>query len=151
MAKYFRTPNYREMYPDASEKVIQCLREGYRKMQYAEYDLKVERFKLDTETQEVTITPAREDSLDRRVEEGQQFEYQEEPVDELVTKKLMISKMMDCIAALSEQEQELIAALFFCGKSEREWSAECGVPQKTLNDRENRVLRKIKKLMENRK
>lgn len=151
MAKYFRTPNYREMYPDASEKVIQCLREGYRKMQYAEYDLKVERFKLDTETQEVTITPAREDSLDRRVEEGQQFEYQEEPVDELVTKKLMISKMMDCIAALSEQEQELIAALFFCGKSEREWSAECGVPQKTLNDRKNRVLRKIKKLMENRK
>lgn len=151
MAKYFRTPNYREMYPDASEEVIQCLREGYRKMQYAEYDLKVERFKLDTETQEVTITPAREDSLDRRVEEGQQFEYQEEPVDELVTKKLMISKMMDCIAALSEQEQELIAALFFCGKSEREWSAECGVPQKTLNDRKNRVLRKIKKLMENRK
>ncbi|MDD3227583.1 MAG: sigma-70 family RNA polymerase sigma factor [Oscillospiraceae bacterium] len=148
MAKYYRTPNYREMYPEASEEVIQCLRAGYRKMQYAEYDLKVERFKLDPKTQRVTIIPAREDSLDRRVEEGQQFQYQEEPVDELITKKLMIAKMMECVAALTTEEQALIAALFFCGKSEREWSTETGIPQKTINNRRLQLMKKLKKMME---
>lgn len=148
MANFYRTPNYREMYPHASDEVIQCLRKGYRKMQYAEYDLKVEAFKLDTEKQTATFVPAREDSLDRRIDEGEQFEYQLESVEDMVTQKIMISKMMECVAVLTTEEQALIAALFFCGKSEREWSAETGIPQKTINNRRLQLMKKLRKMME---
>ncbi len=40
MAKPFRIPDYRKMYPDANEDVINLLRTTERKMQYQEYDLK---------------------------------------------------------------------------------------------------------------
>lgn len=42
----------------------------------------------------------------------------------------------------------LMNALFFRKLSEREWSAETGIPQKTINDRKRRILIKLKKLLE---
>ena len=44
MAHERRIPNYRKMYPTASEEVIAVLRQSERRLQYLEYDLKVERF-----------------------------------------------------------------------------------------------------------
>ena len=43
MAKPGRLPDFRKMYPEASEEVIEVLRETERKMQYQEYDLKAEQ------------------------------------------------------------------------------------------------------------
>lgn len=51
--------------------------------------------------------------------------------------------------AVRGTEQELIQALFFRGLSERKWSEECGIPQKTINDRKQRILAKLKKMLEN--
>ena len=53
MAKEKRIPNYRKMYPEASEEVIALLRQGERKLLYHEYDLKVEKFVVDEEKQKV--------------------------------------------------------------------------------------------------
>ena len=58
-----RTPNYREMYPDASDEVIKCLRKVHRKMEYAEYDLKAERIRVDAKNKKVTFIPSREDLM----------------------------------------------------------------------------------------
>lgn len=151
MAKFLRTPNYREMYPDASDEVIKCLRKGHRKMEYAEYDLKAERIRVDAKYKKVVFIPSREDSLERLLDEDKQFEDGGESPEDMAIQTVMISKMMECVALLSDVERKLITELFFNGKSEREWSVECGVPQKTLNDRKNRILAKIKKLMENQK
>ena len=54
MAHERRIPNYRKMYPTASEEVIAVLRQSERRLQYLEYDLKVERFVLD-ETKQVAF------------------------------------------------------------------------------------------------
>ena len=42
MASKYRVPNFREMYPDASNEVIKELRTSERKMIYQEYDRKIE-------------------------------------------------------------------------------------------------------------
>ena len=38
MAKAYRIPDYKKMYPEAKEEVINLLRTTERKMQYQEYD-----------------------------------------------------------------------------------------------------------------
>lgn len=68
-------------------------------------------------------------------------------VEDVVLDRLMYQLLHHCIIQLSKQEQELIEVLFFQGKSEREWSAESGIPQKTINDRRHKVITKLKKLM----
>lgn len=69
-------------------------------------------------------------------------------IDEAVIHKIMLDKLHDSLVLLSEDEQKLINALFFRDLSEREWSAETGIPQKTINDRKHRILIKLKKLLE---
>ena len=56
-------------------------------------------------------------------------------IEEQVAYKLLLDKLHSCLALLTEEERELIYALFFGEKTEREWSAETGIPQKTINDR----------------
>ena len=47
MAKPYKIPDFRKMYPEASEEVIAVLRTTERKMQYQEYDLKRARNIVD--------------------------------------------------------------------------------------------------------
>ena len=63
--------------------------------------------------------------------------------------KITVDKLRLIISMLPEDEQELIHALFFRGLSERKWSEECGIPQRTINDRKRRILAKLKKMLEN--
>lgn len=65
-------------------------------------------------------------------------------IEEQVAYKLLLDKLHSCLALLTEEERELIYALFFGEKTEREWSAETGIPQKTINDRKRRILSKLK-------
>lgn len=69
-------------------------------------------------------------------------------VVEQVERILMTDKLRKCLPLLAEEEQELLHALFYQRKSEREWSAETGIPQKTINDRKRRILGKLKKFLE---
>lgn len=69
-------------------------------------------------------------------------------IDEAVIHKIMLDKLHDSLVLLSDDEQKLINALFYRNLSEREWSAETGIPQKTINDRKRRILIKLKKLLE---
>ena len=62
MAKPYRIPDYRKLYPEASEEVIAVLKTTERKMQYQEYDLKAEQAIVDQDGQTVTFIPSREDS-----------------------------------------------------------------------------------------
>lgn len=72
-------------------------------------------------------------------------------VEEQVIAAEMSAKLHTCLALLLPEERELIRAIFFEDKSERKLSQEISVPQKTINDRKRRILRKLKKLMENTK
>lgn len=74
-----------------------------------------------------------------------------ESVEEQVIAAEMSAKLHTCLALLLPEERELIQAIFFEDKSERKLSQEISVPQKTINDRKRRILRKLKNLMENTK
>ena len=73
MAKLYKMPDFRRMYPEASEEVIAVLRTTERKMQYQEYDLKRARNIVDPKTGEVVTVPGREDSFERLEEIAVQF------------------------------------------------------------------------------
>ena len=70
------------------------------------------------------------------------------PVDEAVVQKIMIEKLNESLVLLNQAERDLIKALFYDGFSEREWASTTGIPQKTINDRKQRILNKLKKLIE---
>lgn len=70
-------------------------------------------------------------------------------VEDVVADKLMAEQLHRCISLLTESEKTLIDALYFKGKSEREFSVEHGIPQKTINDRKQRILHKLRKLLGN--
>ena len=73
MAKPYKIPDFRKMYPEASEEVIAVLRTSERKMQYQEYDLKRARNIVDPKTGEKMTIPSREDSYERLQEMAVQF------------------------------------------------------------------------------
>jgi DNA-directed RNA polymerase specialized sigma24 family protein len=143
MAKFEKKKNYREKYPDLSGEIIEALEKSDRKMEYQQYDLKVERYRIDY----TKGTPSREDSFDRLLEENKQFAADVERVEDTAVKAVMIEKMLTCIKLLIPEEQELITELFFRGKSERQLSAETSIPYMTIHDRKVKILGKLKKLM----
>lgn len=149
MANERRIPNYRRIYPTASEEVIAVLKKSERKLQYQEYDLKVEKFVLDEEKQKAFFIQSREDSLERLIEADIQFEDEDSNVEDIVIKAIMIQKLKENVELLNHDEIEMINALFYKGYTEREYAKITGIPQKTINDRKLRTLRKLKKLLKN--
>ena len=71
----------------------------------------------------------------------------DENVAEQVTDKLMAEHIRYIVSLLPSDERELIEALFIKGYSERQWSKISGIPQKTINDRKNKILRELKKIL----
>lgn len=151
MTNYRKKINYRKLYPDASNEIIAVLEKSDRKMEYQQYDLKVERSRKDPSTGILRYIPSREDSYERLLEESRQFEAGGETVEDAAVKAVLIEKMLSCLKSLSPQEQELITELFFKGKTERQVSKMTGIAQRTIHDRKTRILGKLKKLMENQK
>ena len=148
MAILKKKTDYRKKYPGLSDDIINVLERSDRKMEYQQYDLKTERFQVHYIEQTVICIPSREDSYDRLLEENRQFASDDESVEDAAVKTLMIQKMLECFKLLSPEERSLITGLFFEGKSERQLAKQTGVPQRTINDRKNKILGKLKKLME---
>ena len=93
MAKPYKIPDFRKLYPEASEEVIAVLRMTERKMQYQEYDLKTERTVIDQKTQTVRIIPSREDSYERLLEQEVQFEGENQTEESVIRNMLHIAKL----------------------------------------------------------
>ena len=148
MAKEKRIPNYRKMYPEASEEVIALLRQGERKLLYHEYDLKVEKFVIDEEKQKAFFIQSREDSLDRLIGEAVQFCDEDTNVEEIAIKAVMINKLHEGLDLLTKEEHELITALFYEGMTEREYAEVKGVYHNAIHKRKIRILKKLEKFLE---
>lgn len=144
MTKKHRIPDYRKMYPEASEEIIAVLKVTERKMQYQEYDLKVERTIVDKEKGTVTVLPSREDSYERLTEQGVQFAEHTESAEEQAIKSLEILKMYRALSMLSAQECEIVKQLYFLGKTERELAQSLGISQNAVNKKRKQILKKLK-------
>jgi RNA polymerase sigma factor (sigma-70 family) len=144
--KYKYKVNYRKLYPDTeiSDKVMKVLRKSDRKMEYMEYDIKQEEIKVSED--KVLFIPCREDSLDRLVENGYDFEDETLDAEYNFFKSEEIKRVRQIIKMLTEKEQDLIQALFYDCLTEQEYADKIGVTQQNVNARKKRVLKKLKKL-----
>lgn len=148
MAKPGRLPDFRKMYPEASEEVIEVLKETERKMQYQEYDLKAEQTVIDQEAQQIRILPSREDSYERLLEEHSLPADVQADVETIVLSRMMRQQLHEAVQNLQEEEKYLIIQLFFADRSERELAAELGISQKAVNKRRHKILAKLRKILE---
>lgn len=134
---------------EVSEEVYAVYMQGDRKMRYFENDLKTERTVLDKEGRVIKVIPSREDSLDRLAEDqAAQFADRHESVEEAVLRRLSIQELYQALEQLSQSEKALIKAIFFDGKTEREYAEELGVYHNAVHTRKMRVLKKLKKVLE---
>ena len=61
---------------------------------------------------------------------------------------IMMKKLSDCLFMLTDDELELIKAIFFDGVSEREYALRKGVYHNAVHKKKVRILKKLKDLME---
>lgn len=64
-------------------------------------------------------------------------------VGDLVANKLQADRLYETLAEFTNAERDLIRVICFQGKSEREYAAESGIPQKTINDRKKRIIKRL--------
>lgn len=149
MAKAYRIPDYKKMYPEASEEVINLLRTTERKMQYQEYDLKTEQTIINQEDQTITTIPSREDSLEWLADQEMQFAGETESVEEIVLRRLQYAQLHKAISLLPADEKELIDRLFFQSQTVREVAMSMGIYPNAVHKRKNRILEKLKNFLKN--
>lgn len=149
MAKPYRIPDFRKLYPEASEEVIAVLRTTERKMQYQEYDLKAEQTIVDQEGQTVEVIPSREDSYERLLDQEVQFGEEAVSTEDAALRNLEAQRLHKTLSLLSDDERDLIERLFFQEQTEREVAAVYGLSQNAVNKRRKRVLDKLRELLKN--
>lgn len=92
-------------------------------------------------------------SLERFREDGVNIDYLIVRVQSDILDKLIHQEQLEALwlalQSLPEDERSLIDELFFNDKSERILAAELDIPRMTLSDKKKRILRKLKKLLEN--
>ena len=69
-------------------------------------------------------------------------------VPERVEIAIMMKKLSDCLLMLTDDELELIKAIFFDGLSEREYAQRKGIYHNAVHKKKVRILKKLKDLME---
>ena len=111
MAKHFIKEDYEEKHPGLSDQIVKVLEQSDRKMEYQQYDLKIEHYRVDFKKKEVICIPSREDSYERLLEEKRQFAATDESVKNSVIKNMLIEKLDHCIDRLPESERLLIQNL----------------------------------------
>lgn len=149
MAKPYRIPDYRKLYPEASEEVIAVLRTTERKMQYQEYDLKAEQTIVNQENQTVEIVPSREDSYERLLDQEVQFGEESISTEDQAIRNMEIQQLHKALSLLSDDEWYLMEQLFFQERTERELAAQFNLSQKAINKRRQRILEKLRGLLKN--
>ena len=70
-------------------------------------------------------------------------------VAEIVESEMQRKKISECLSMLTEDERELIEALFYYGLTEREYAAQKKVYHNAIHKKKMRILKKLKKLLKN--
>ena len=148
MAKSGRIPNFRKMYPEASDEIIEILKRSERKMQYQEFDLKREHTMIDQETQTVWIIPSQEDSYERLLELSVSFAADQPSTEDIAIQNILLKQLEDALHLLAPDEMDLIEQLYFREYSEREVAENYEVAQNTIHRRKHQILRKLKREIE---
>lgn len=137
-------------YVEVNKEIYTVYAQSERQLEYIELDLKRDRVVQDaygrtvSDDKGIPLTlPEREVSIEKLVEEGRDFPSSTPSPEEIVLKQLEIMELHHYLDFLADDERSLINALFFEGLTERAYSERSGIPQRTINDRKRRVLKKL--------
>ena len=137
---------------EVTQEVYLTYYRSIRRERYFEHDIKTESAVRDKDGNITGYKPAKEDSLERLMEAGEDYADEDGSVDKAALRAVMADKLHEVLRLLNEDEQALINALFFSnsgdGMSEREYAQTSGIPRKTIAYRREQILNKLKKLME---
>ena len=119
-----------------------------RRERYYEHDIKIERAIYDEHGDIVDYTPAKEDSLDRLMEAGEDFPDEADSVEDTAIRNVMAADLHKALDELPEPDRKLIDVLFFQGMTERQAAEIFGLSQKGINKRKAKILAKLKDFFE---
>lgn len=143
-----------DKYVPVSKEVYTVYAQSERQLEYMELDLKRDRVLQDANGRTILdesglpiILPEREVSLDKLMDEDWDFPSSVPSPEDAVLKQLEASHLHQCLNLLDPDERMLIDALFFEGLTERACAKRSGIPQKTINDRKGRILKKLYHLL----
>ena len=100
-----------------------------------------------TEHKRRMVRAKHELSFEVFVEGGFDIPADDPLVEEIVTDRLQLDMLMSALSSLTADERNLIDALFFKGKSEREVASESGISQQAVHKKKRRILEKLKHLL----
>jgi len=149
VANPYRIPDFKRMYPYASKEVIDVLKVTERKMQYQEYDLKAEKVLVDSERNMVTVIPSREDSYERLLDIGEQFEERTPSVEDQMLRRVELEQLHKALSRLSTDEKYLVLEIYFHERTEQDLAKELGCSQSAINKRKMRILKKLRQSLKN--
>ncbi|WP_213167030.1 RNA polymerase sigma factor [Alkalicella caledoniensis] len=115
-----------------------------RRQRYLEEDVKVGRIDVDMENEKVTFVPNKEDSLQRLIDLGADYE-DELSVEDLVVDKAMLLILQEAMKELDRQEKELIHDLFYEDMTVREVAKKNSTSHVTVMKRRDKILDKLRK------
>jgi len=133
---------------EVSDEVFVAYMQGDRKMRYMEQDLKVERIVIDPITRDAKVIQSREDSFDRLTDEiKQEFAAQQDNVEEITIRNIMISEMREYLKLLNESEKALVNALYFQNMLETKYAKKIGISKQAVNQKMKRTINKLRNMM----
>lgn len=115
-----------------------------RRERYLESDVKLGRIDVDMEKEEVSFVPSKEDSIQRLMDIGQDFNT-EDSVEGIIEHKAMLLILQEAMEVLNEQEKQLIDYLFYQELTTREAGKKINASHVTVLKRRNAIIKKLKK------
>ncbi|MCF6095123.1 sigma-70 family RNA polymerase sigma factor [Microaerobacter geothermalis] len=94
------------------------------------------------------IRAEKELSLEAFADAGFEIPSSQALVDEIVEDKLLLDMLSKALSELTDDERFLIDELFYQEKPERMVAKDTGVSQNTVNYHKNRILEKLRMLLE---
>lgn len=94
------------------------------------------------------VRAEKELSLEAFADAGFEIPSGQALVDEIVEDKLLLDMLFKALSELTDDERFLIDELFYQEKPERMVAKETGVSQNTVNYHKNRILEKLRRLLE---
>lgn len=115
-----------------------------RRERYLEEDIKVGRIAVDPEAETIGYIPSKEDSINRLMDLGGDFE-DDQMIEDILCDKATLLILQEAMAELNEKEQELIHALYYKDLTVREVAKEENISHVAVVKRHKKVLDKLKK------
>ena len=76
------------------------------------------------------------------------YDFMQDSVEDISLSLVMRTELHKCIALLPQTEREIITAIYFQGYSVHQLAKESGTPYMTISCRKERILCKLKKILE---